>query len=119
MPREFEDPGELEDPEDLEDVLDPGLFLGLNDPGAREVRGLRLGAEKEKRHEEWHDGQDINNVHPVLEELYLLWRPCQPVKETILTSRVLIIDTMIHRYTYRPDEIFQDKPGYANCFNQG
>ena len=93
MPREFEDPGELEDPEDLEDVLDPGLFLGLNNPGAREVRGLRLGAEKEKRHEEWHDGQDINNVHPVLEELYLLWRPCQPVKETILTSGVLIIDT--------------------------
>ena len=99
MSGEFEDPGELEDPEYLEDVLDPGLLLGLNDPGAREVRGLRLGAEEEKGHEEWHDGQNINNVHPVLEELYLLWRPCQSVKGTMLKSGVLIFDTMIHLQT--------------------
>ena len=77
---EFEDPGELENPEDLEDILDPGLLLRLNDPGARQVSGLRLGAEEEKGDEEWHNGQNINDVHPVLEELYLFWRSCQSLK---------------------------------------
>ena len=80
MSGEFEDPSELEDPEDLEDILYPRLLLRLYDPGAREVRRLCLRAKEEQRDEEWHDGQNINYVHPVLEELYLLWRTCQSVK---------------------------------------
>ena len=68
--------------DDLEDVLDPGLLLCLPDwdGGGRQVCGLCLGAEEEQGDKEGHYGEYVNDVHPILKKLNLLWRSCQSVR---------------------------------------
>lgn len=84
-PRQLQYPGQLEDPEDLDQALERVVLLlllpvlqatgggGVGEPSGRDLGSFnlsRLLLVHEELDEEGKDGQDIHNVHLILQNMH-------------------------------------------------
>ena len=110
---QFEDPGQLEDPEDLQEVVDAARGGSSGVRSRARAGGRLLGLQevsleislKEERDEERQDGENINDIEAVGQELTLGWSSSEP--ETVHSQHWAVLSSSDLRKYSRVNQAMQ------------